>query len=143
MASKAQDLTNKIRLELSRPQYGVRLWRHGAGNVPMADAFSVRQAIGLLKTGNVPQAISLLKGSTRRLFMGEPGVSDLLGIVQPHGILLAIEVKAGKDKLRPEQAAFRDMIRAHNGIWIEGREVDQTIADLQAGVDSWLKRRAL
>ena len=99
MAGKAADLTNKIRLELSKPEYGVRLWRHGAGNVPMADAVSVRRAGGLLKSGNLPQAITLMQGC--------------------------------------------DMIRAHNGIWIEGREVDQTIADLTAELGKWIRRNAL
>jgi hypothetical protein len=143
MANKAQDLTNKIRLELSKPEYHVRLWRHGAGNVPMADAAAVRQAIALLRQGNVPQAITTLYGSMRRVFMGEPGVSDLLGIVGPWGIALCIEVKAGKDRLRPEQEAFRDMICDHGGIWIEARDVNQTVSDFRQGLGEWTRRNAL
>jgi len=143
MAKAAQELTNDIRLELSKPEYGVRLWRHGAGNVPMADAKAVRQAIALLRQGNIPQSINLLQGAMRRVFMGEPGVSDLLGIVKPHGIALAIEVKTPRDRLRLEQKAFRDMFRSYGGIWIEARELNQTIADFRKGVGEWIERNTL
>ena len=46
------------------------------------------------------------------------------------GFPLAIEVKVGRDTLKPKQRAFLDMVRAFGGIAIEARCVSDVIAVL-------------
>lgn len=44
------------------------------------------------------------------------GTSDILGIIPPKGVFLAIEVKTGKDRLRPEQIGFIQSVKDSGGI---------------------------
>jgi hypothetical protein len=60
-----------------------------------------------------------------------PGMADISGILGPHGQRLEIEVKVGRDRLRPEQKSFGEMIAAHGGLFIEARTLEQCCADLQ------------
>ena len=46
---------------------------------------------------------------------GKSGVADILACVPPRGRLLAIEIKTGKDRLRPEQQGFLASIKATGG----------------------------
>ncbi|WP_167855506.1 VRR-NUC domain-containing protein [Hymenobacter fodinae] len=54
-----------------------------------------------------------------------PGISDILGYHRATGRFLAIEVKVGKDKLRPEQITFLEEVRRAGGFACEGRSLEQ------------------
>ena len=60
---------------------------------------------------------------------GVKGQGDLSGI-GPKGIRIELEIKAKRDRMRPEQIAFRDMILRAGGIYIEARSVEQALRDL-------------
>jgi len=114
MGKAAQDLSNRIRLELSKPEFMTRLWPYTTGMLDLADG--------------------------RKVAAGAPGVSDLVGVVGPWGIFIGIEVKAGKDRMRESQEHFRDMVREHGGIYIVARDVLETIYDFRREVGTWLGR---
>ncbi len=57
-----------------------------------------------------------------------PGISDILGIYK--GRLLAIEVKAGKGRLTPQQAKFLKRVNSEGGIGIVCYSVDSMIGQL-------------
>lgn len=45
-----------------------------------------------------------------------PGISDVLGFNKKTGVIIACEIKAGKDKLSKEQEAFLLMVKESGGI---------------------------
>lgn len=59
------------------------------------------------------------------------GVSDILAIVPPTGRLLAIEVKVGKDRLRPEQEGFLRSVQDMGGLAFVARDFEQTVLFLK------------
>jgi hypothetical protein len=78
---------------------GVPAWRNNTGGRPWTDA----------------------AGKPRLMRFGLPGSSDILGVVPAlaggrRGMFLAVEVKRPGGKLRPEQAAFLDRVRAAGGL---------------------------
>ena len=54
---------------------------------------------------------------------GRKGQADVSGIWH-NGIRVEVEMKIGKDKLRPEQIEFRDEILEMGGIYVECRSLD-------------------
>lgn len=60
----------------------------------------------------------------------EPGTSDLLVLLAPYGLYVAIEVKAGADRLRPAQKTFLDAVNHGGGIGIIARTVDGALEDI-------------
>lgn len=62
----------------------------------------------------------------RYVKFSEPGESDIQGIIAP-GLFLAIEVKAGKDRVSPAQESFLAMIDRHGGIAIIAHDVENTL----------------
>lgn len=48
----------------------------------------------------------------------------------PHGMFLAIETKAPKKGLRPEQKAYQALVEAHGGTYIKASSVDELRAGL-------------
>lgn len=71
------------------------------------------------------------KVGDRFIRAGIKGMADISGIAGPGGRRLEIEVKAGRDRLRPEQASWGQMIERHGGIFIVARGVDQAIGELR------------
>lgn len=69
------------------------------------------------------------RGAVRSL---PAGTADVLAAVC--GRPVAIEVKAGRDRLRPSQIAFRDAWIKAGGIHIEARGVDAAMAELEARI---------
>lgn len=63
------------------------------------------------------------------------GASDISGILGPTGRRIEIEVKAKKDRMRGQQPRWRDMIRAHGGIHIVARSVEQALEELEREVN--------
>lgn len=66
-----------------------------------------------------------------------PGWPDLVVLAQ--GRVLFLEVKAAGGRLRPEQAAFRDRVRAEGHGWALVRSVDEA---LEAAANAGLVVRA-
>jgi len=59
------------------------------------------------------------------------GVSDIIGIAED-GTFIAIEVKAGKDRLSEDQKDFLKLVRMMNGHAIEARSLDDVINYFQS-----------
>jgi len=58
----------------------------------------------------------------------QPGTADLLAC-SPHGRFVAVEIKVGRDKLRPDQAHYRARVERNGGLFVEVRDnVDVLIA---------------
>lgn len=64
----------------------------------------------------------------RVITYGLVGSADILGL--HNGRALAVEVKVGRDTLRPRQCAFRDAFTRAGGRWVEARSVDDALAVL-------------
>ena len=67
---------------------------------------------------------------------GLKGSADIIGM-NPHGIFLAVECKAGKNKLQPSQIAFRDSVVACGAIHVVAYSVD----DLEAAKAEIMAKR--
>lgn len=80
---------------------------------------------------NVAASVNAQTGQVFR--SGLRGMADISGI-GPGGVRIEIEVKAGRDKMRPEQEAWRAMILRHGGIHIIARDVDQALDELAAEI---------
>lgn len=57
------------------------------------------------------------------------GAADIMGTIQ--GRAVAIEVKAGRDRLRPAQENFRDQWTRAGGVYVVARDVEQAITEIQ------------
>ena len=62
------------------------------------------------------------------------GTSDIIGTI--YGYAVAIEVKAGKDTLNPDQKRFREQWLKAGGIHLVARDVDRTMSELNAQIKS-------
>lgn len=56
------------------------------------------------------------------------GVSDIVGCLSPNGRITTIEVKIGKDKLRPEQTGFLKNIEHVGGLTYVAKNYDDYLA---------------
>lgn len=76
-----------------------------------------------------------------RSFHGLKGVADVLGVLPRTlcdaaagpvkvGILLAVECKSRSGRLRKEQAAFLDTVRAAGGVALVVRDLKELVAEL-------------
>jgi len=89
---------------------------------------------GHVAWGNNTGAFAGEYGGKRRFVrFSVKGASDVFAVLRPSGRFLAVEVKVGKDRLRPEQIAFMESIRAAGGAAIEVRSLDDLTAELIAG----------
>lgn len=70
-------------------------------------------------------------GSTRRIRAGINGQGDYSGIMGPMGRRVEIELKVGKDVLSQDQIDFRSMILGCGGIYLECRDAETTLAELE------------
>lgn len=59
--------------------------------------------------------VQIVKGEPRAMPGLTTGASDLLGILAPHGRLVALEVKTGKAVATEEQRMFMDLVRSRGG----------------------------
>lgn len=98
---KESVLVAEILLQLPQAFPNVRCWRNNTG---------------------------ALKDETGRLIrFGLPGSTDISGIIAPSGRRLEIECKTETGRLRPEQAAFGEMIVRQGGVYILARTVMDAI----------------
>jgi len=94
-----------------------------------------RQTIELLRLSGCTvwrqNAGAVLKGG-RRIELAPSGVPDIIGYTGS-GIFIAIEIKAGKDRLRQSQVDFLRHARTHGCF----TAVVQTIEDVERIVEMW------
>jgi len=60
------------------------------------------------------------------------GAADLIGIVAPHGRLIALEVKEGSGRLSKEQRMFLELVNRMGGIGAEIRSVEEAVEVVEA-----------
>jgi len=53
------------------------------------------------------------------------GVPDIIGFRKSDGVFIGVEVKAGRDQLRPEQKQFLDELKAAGGLAFVAHSFDQ------------------
>lgn len=94
--SEANDLTNAIINEFY--SYGAYAWR--ATTLGLFD-----QKLGTYRTAP------------------KKGVSDILAVMPPHGTLIAVEVKIGKDRMSDEQIGFLKNIETVGGLSFVARNI--------------------
>lgn len=61
-------------------------------------------------------SVGAIKTSHGFYQMGKVGSSDIMAVLPPDGRFLGIEVKTGKDRIRPEQEGFMGNVRRMGGI---------------------------
>lgn len=126
----ANDLTNRIvdYLNLS----GFAVWRNNTGVVfdVRAAAKKILQMINALLISRKQPGLKQVEGVLRKSFRkgsGEPGESDIFGIEKATGKFVAIEVKFGKDDIKPDQKIFLRRISKNGGHAIVARSLSDVI----------------
>lgn len=69
-------------------------------------------------------------GRTHRFGLGI-GSADLVGVLAPHGRLIALEIKTPVGRLRPEQRAWLEVVRAMGGFAAVVRSVEEALAAVE------------
>lgn len=75
--------------------------------------------------------------------MGPKGLPDIIVIVPPGGLFLALEVKSAKGTLRPDQKLFRDDLERNGGIYRVVRslgDAQDVVLGLLTGRETWLEQ---
>lgn len=80
-----------------------------------------------------PQETGAAYRDNKLIHYGVLGGGDISGIVMG-GRRVEIEVKTGKGFQRESQVAFEQMIRAHGGIYILARSVEDALQQLQDAI---------
>lgn len=75
--------------------------------------------------------LNVIAGKIDKRFVrsAPPGVADIIGAIRNRAI--AIEIKAGQDRMRKNQIDFRDSWIRAGGIHVVARSVEQAMADLE------------
>ena len=68
------------------------------------------------------------------------GVPDIIAILPPDGTFLGIEIKTGKDRLRPAQEAFHATVRQMGGYVVTASCLDQFQGHLKMVMDNIMLR---
>lgn len=84
--------------------------------------------LGYLATRRDIRAARMNTGAARDqrghfIRFGVPGQADILGIIAPHGRVLAIEVKSQRGQQSQQQRRFQAMIEKFGGLYILARSV--------------------
>ena len=79
---------------------------------------------------NNPTGVAIPLGSTAPVRYGLTGAPDVIGIL-PGGRFLAVEVKVGRDRVRPEQERWHARARELGALVIVLRETDE-LSDMLA-----------
>ena len=91
----------------------------------VAQALRVHPAVCWVERQNTGAA----RVGGRFIRFGWAGCSDLIGMMRD-GRFMAVEVKAPKGRLRPEQAVFLDRVRAGGGVGFVARDLRDVVAAL-------------
>lgn len=84
---------------------------------------------------NLTERLKKILYNCFRANVTEKGVSDLLGVHKKTGTLLAVEIKHGKDSLRPEQEAFLRRMKKAGAIAF----VATSVKDVENNLHEFLK----
>lgn len=68
------------------------------------------------------------KAGNRWLHFGLKGSGDIIGMTRS-GRFLSVEIKTATGVLRPEQATFMERVRAHGGMAIVARSVEDLVKE--------------
>lgn len=63
-----------------------------------------------------------------------PGISDIIGFHKRTGIFIAVEIKAGKDKLRPDQERFLADVKKAGGFTMVVKTMDDVELIYKSGL---------
>ena len=109
------------RSEIDVPVSANALTRHVIEYLTILGCKAWRNQSGALKVEG--------KGNARGRYVrfGQKGSADILAVLPPLGRLIAVEIKAGKDRIRPEQQAWLDEIESKGGISIVARSIDDVM----------------
>jgi len=70
---------------------------------------------------------------------GFQGISDIIGLIAPHGRFVGIECKVGKNKMTEQQLLFGYGILKRGGIFIEARQPEDWKEIFNFDSDKWFK----
>jgi hypothetical protein len=56
-----------------------------------------------------------------------PGSSDIVGLL-PGGRFVGVEIKAGRDRVRPDQAAWARAVTSQGGLVVVARSVEEALS---------------
>lgn len=130
--ANANDITNRILVEIPK-RFPARVWRRNVGGgYPIS---AVKSAMSLMRGGRTQEAIELLI-RTRPVMFGLSGEPDIDGLVGPDGRRIGIEIKAGRDKQRPDQQVCQRVWESHGAVYLIARDVEQALADLGRALES-------
>ena len=75
-----------------------------------------------------------LRANGQKIFLqfGKVGSPDIIGILNPTGRFIGIEVKIGKDKLRPAQLSFKRQAELCGGLYV-------VVKDFEGFLDEFAK----
>jgi hypothetical protein len=62
-----------------------------------------------------------------------PGSADIVGAL-PGGRFVGVEIKAGRDRVRPDQAAWARAVTAQGGLVVVVRSVDEALAAVASNI---------
>ena len=94
-----------------------------------AQIISTERVVGVVWRQNTGAMTGSHKGKGWHVAFGLPGLADIDGILAD-GRRIGIEVKRPGGKLRPDQAAYGNMVQLMGGVWI----VADSVAALEAGL---------
>ena len=91
----------------------------------------IKSCILIRKIPNKNEVSAVIKRCYRKSHE-RVGASDVIGFHKKTGHFIAVEVKHGKDRLRPEQEAFLNEVRKSNGIGIEARSMEGFLSEFES-----------
>lgn len=129
-----QIIQQRIRLKVSGPGSGVRLWRQNCGVGWSGPSTRVDQAnLAACRAGLRPGDVIVRNGRPLRAGLS-PGSADLIGIRplvvglehvgQRLGVFASVEVKTPKGRLRPDQEQWIKIVQGLGGVAGVARSVE-------------------
>ena len=138
MPETEQEIQSRIRLAVSGPNTGVRLWRNNVGTGWAGPAQRVDQAnLPAMRASLRPGDVVVRNGRPLKAGLS-PGSADLIGIrplvVGPEhvgqriGQLASLEIKTPKGRLRPDQEQWIKIVQGLGGVAGVARSVEDAQA---------------
>lgn len=115
----ANEMTAALRLAVPRRFDGARVDRHNVARIPVRDR--------VMKFGAAGEAD--LRGQVPIMAYRSNGEAC------KYSVVLWIEIKAGRDRLSEKQRAFRDYTLRNGGIWVECRDVEACLTEIERQVE--------
>jgi hypothetical protein len=129
MSNPETVLQQEIRLALGRYP-DLTLWRNSTGAASPINPRDLHKLAALIKSGSVSGALSCLGDMLKRPMIKYGlcvGSADLIGILAPHGRLVALEVKTETGRPSTEQSQFIALVQRRGGFGCIVRSVPEAI----------------